>query len=148
MLLHIIKQILPSISRDTLRSSRTLDRENINSCPIHTTKPPIPAPITKHQQTNTLIRFYPIHGIPQSTQLSYFCIRMKKTLANTALRQRVKVNGLVASDISSKLLEMGFYEGQEVEVLFKAPFGDPIAVNVGGYVLSLRLNEACLVEVQ
>jgi Fe2+ transport system protein FeoA len=42
---------------------------------------------------------------------------------------------------------MGLYQGQEVEVLFKAPFGDPIAVNINGYVLSLRLNEACLVEV-
>lgn len=72
---------------------------------------------------------------------------LKKTLANIAPRQKVKVNGLVASDISSKLLEMGLYTGQDVEVLFKAPFGDPIAVNVGGYVLSLRLNEACLVEV-
>lgn len=58
------------------------------------------------------------------------------------------VQRLAASDISSKLLEMGFYKGQEVEVLFKAPFGDPIAVNVGGYVLSLRLDEACLVTIE
>jgi Fe2+ transport system protein FeoA len=42
---------------------------------------------------------------------------------------------------------MGLYVGQEVEILFSAPFGDPIAVNVGGYVLSLRLNEAALIEV-
>jgi Fe2+ transport system protein FeoA len=70
-----------------------------------------------------------------------------KTLANTVKGQKVKVNRLVHSDISSKLLEMGLYNGQDVEVLFKAPFGDPIAVNVGGYVLSLRLAEANLVEV-
>lgn len=60
----------------------------------------------------------------------------------------MKVQGLAPSDISSKLLEMGLYDGQEVEVLFKAPFGDPIAVNVGGYVLSLRLAEAAMVEVR
>jgi ferrous iron transport protein A len=70
-----------------------------------------------------------------------------QTLATIGLGKSVHVNQLVSSDISCKLLEMGLYVGQEVEVLFKAPFGDPIAVNVGGYVLSLRLDEAQLVEV-
>lgn len=82
----------------------------------------------------------------------YFCIpiefTLKQTLANSDKGKKLKVRRLVHSDISSKLLEMGLYDGQEVEVLFKAPFGDPIAVNVGGYVLSLRLAEARLVEVQ
>lgn len=73
--------------------------------------------------------------------------KLGQTLANIALGDKVKVNKLICSDISAKLLEMGLYHGQEVEVLFKAPFGDPIAVNIGGYVLSLRLNEARLVEV-
>ena len=73
--------------------------------------------------------------------------KLKQTLANTALGNRVKVNKLIVSEISSKLLEMGLYHGQEVEVIFKAPFGDPIAVNINGYILSLRLNEARLVEV-
>ena len=70
------------------------------------------------------------------------------TLANTLKGKKVKVIKLLNSEISSKLLEMGLYDGQDVEVLFKAPFGDPIAVNIGGYVLSLRLDEAKLVEVQ
>lgn len=73
---------------------------------------------------------------------------MKKTLADTTIGELVRVNALIPSPVSSKLLEMGFYIGQEVEILFKAPFGDPIAVNVGGYVLSLRLNEANLVVVE
>lgn len=42
---------------------------------------------------------------------------------------------------------MGFYEGKEVEMLYKAPLGDPIAVRVGDYVLSMRKNEAMLIEV-
>lgn len=70
------------------------------------------------------------------------------TLANVIEGKKVKVIKLLNSEISSKLLEMGLYNGQEVEVMFKAPFGDPIAVNIGGYVLSLRLDEAKLVEVQ
>lgn len=73
---------------------------------------------------------------------------LKKTLADVSIGELVKVNALTQSPVSSKLLEMGLYIGQEVEILFKAPFGDPIAVNVGGYMLSLRLNEANLVIVE
>lgn len=75
-------------------------------------------------------------------------INLKKTLADISIGESVKVNELTQSPVSSKLLEMGLYIGQEVEILFKAPFGDPIAVNVGGYMLSLRLDEANLVIVE
>lgn len=55
---------------------------------------------------------------------------------------------MLPSVLSSKLLEMGFYPGKEVEVLYKAPFGDPIAVRVGDYTLSMRKSEAMLVELE
>ena len=51
------------------------------------------------------------------------------------------------SALKPKLLEMGIYSGKHVEVLFRAPFGGPIAVNIEGYVLSMRLDEANLIEV-
>ncbi|MBP6459812.1 MAG: ferrous iron transport protein A [Crocinitomicaceae bacterium] len=70
-----------------------------------------------------------------------------QTLATVQKGKRFSVQQVINSTITAKLVEMGLYVGQEVEVLFKAPFGDPIAVNVGGYVLSLRLNEASLIEV-
>lgn len=57
------------------------------------------------------------------------------------------VKHLKKGSLTTKLLEMGLVEGQQVEVLFKAPFGDPIAVSVGDYVLSLRLDEAEWIEV-
>ncbi len=47
--------------------------------------------------------------------------------------------------LRSQLIEMGFYEGKKIKLLYRAPLGDPIAVDVDGYVLSLRLNEARLV---
>jgi len=72
---------------------------------------------------------------------------MVQTLATSKRGTLLHVQAVQHSPISVKLIEMGLYVGQEVEVLFKAPFGDPIAVNVGGYVLSLRLNEAALIEV-
>ena len=52
-----------------------------------------------------------------------------------------------SNQLMGKLAEMGLYPGKEVKVLYKAPFGDPIAVDVGGYVLSLRKYEASLVQV-
>jgi ferrous iron transport protein A len=69
------------------------------------------------------------------------------TLADLPLEKRTIVTAIKESAIRPKLLEMGIYAGKSVEVLFKAPFGDPIAVNVDGYVLSMRLNEAQLIEV-
>ncbi len=72
---------------------------------------------------------------------------MKQTLATSKRGNVLHVQCVQQSAISAKLIEMGLYVGQEVEILFRAPFGDPIAVNVGGYVLSLRLNEAALIEV-
>ncbi len=43
---------------------------------------------------------------------------------------------------------MGVIEGKRLTVLYRAPLGDPLAVDVGGYVLSLRLDEAGLVDVE
>ncbi|MGK5089617.1 FeoA family protein [Bdellovibrionota bacterium FG-2] len=52
------------------------------------------------------------------------------------------------ADIIRRLLEMGFLEGSDVEILHEAPFSlDPIAVRVRGAVLALRRSEANLVEV-
>lgn len=70
-----------------------------------------------------------------------------KTLAEAPLQTSAFVTGISESDLRPKLLEMGLYAGKEVRVLFKAPFGDPIAVDVDGYVLSMRLDEAKLVQI-
>ncbi|NIJ52053.1 FeoA family protein [Dyadobacter arcticus] len=51
--------------------------------------------------------------------------------------------------MSLKLLEMGCLPGCEVRLDAVAPFGDPICINVGGcYSLSLRLNEASVIELE
>lgn len=50
--------------------------------------------------------------------------------------------------LAPKLIEMGLYPGKQVTLLFTAPFGDPIAVDVEGYTLSLRRAEASLVELE
>tara|TARA_X000001036_G_C20597590_1_gene773577 strand:- start:899 stop:1117 length:219 start_codon:yes stop_codon:yes gene_type:complete len=49
--------------------------------------------------------------------------------------------------LATKLVDMGLFSGKEVKLLFKAPFGDPIAIDVQGYTLSLRKEEAALISV-
>ncbi len=49
--------------------------------------------------------------------------------------------------LSYRLLEMGFIRGAEVEVLRRAPLGDPLQVRVGDFDISLRGTEARLIDV-
>ena len=46
-----------------------------------------------------------------------------------------------------RIVEMGFIKGKVVEVLNRAPLGDPIEYSVMGYNVSLRLSEAEKIEV-
>ena len=48
----------------------------------------------------------------------------------------------------TKLIDMGLFPGKEIRLLFKAPFGDPIAIDVQGYTLSLRREEAALISIE
>ena len=47
-----------------------------------------------------------------------------------------------------RLHEMGFDEGVDVEVLHKAPLGDPIALRVGNMMIAIRRAEAALIGVE
>jgi Fe2+ transport system protein FeoA len=42
---------------------------------------------------------------------------------------------------------MGLIPGQHIMILYRAPLGDPMAIEVGDYVLSLRNSEASLIRV-
>ena len=54
-----------------------------------------------------------------------------------------------SNEIFLKLMEMGCVPGERILMEQVAPLGDPISVNVSGYHLSLRINEAehILVEI-
>jgi Fe2+ transport system protein FeoA len=51
------------------------------------------------------------------------------------------------SDLRRRLLEMGFCNGATVEVVRRAPMGDPIEFKLRGYHLSLRSDQAKCVNV-
>lgn len=47
-----------------------------------------------------------------------------------------------------RLMEMGLVKGVKVEVLKRAPLGDPVEYKLLGYHLSMRKSEASLIEVE
>ena len=51
-------------------------------------------------------------------------------------------------EMSVKLMEMGCLPGEEITIARIAPLGDPIAINVSGYQLSLRKFEASTIILQ
>lgn len=73
---------------------------------------------------------------------------MIKTLSSILPGQLVKISSIHDSALKPKLMEMGLIKGKEIKVLFRAPLGDPIAIDVHGYILSLRLDEAGLIQVE
>jgi ferrous iron transport protein A len=57
-------------------------------------------------------------------------------------------HGLTATELERRLLELGFVEGAEVEVLHEGPLGrDPIAVRLNDTTIALRRREAMAVFV-
>ena len=57
----------------------------------------------------------------------------------------VKVMGRGA--FRKRIIEMGFIRGKEVDVIQNAPLKDPIHYRVMGYDVSLRRNDAAMIEV-
>ncbi|MFO0840324.1 MAG: FeoA domain-containing protein [Phycisphaerae bacterium] len=64
-------------------------------------------------------------------------------LAKTVRVRRVRSQG----PLSYRLMELGLVEGAQVQVVGRAPLGDPLRVRLGDYELSLRAGEAELVDV-
>jgi len=70
-----------------------------------------------------------------------------KTLAELKKGQIAVIESLSKSEFSMKLMEMGCIPGETICLEKIAPLGDPIAISVSGYMLSLRKAEASTVKV-
>lgn len=70
---------------------------------------------------------------------------LKTAKPNETLRV-VKITGSGA--IKRRIMDMGITRGVEIYVRKVAPLGDPIEVTVRGYELSLRRNDAEIIEVE
>ena len=72
-----------------------------------------------------------------------------KTLGDVPVHTTVKVvkiNGEGA--FRRRIMDMGITKNSEIYVRKVAPLGDPVEINVRGYELSIRKEEAAVVEVQ
>ena len=72
-----------------------------------------------------------------------------KTLKQAKVGETVKVLKLQGEGaLKRRIMDMGITKGVEVYVRKVAPLGDPIEIKVRGYELSLRKNDAELIEVE
>ncbi|MCI8920201.1 MAG: ferrous iron transport protein A [Eubacterium sp.] len=71
------------------------------------------------------------------------------TLKETAVGQSVTVIRLTGEGpVKRRIMDMGITKGVTVFVRRVAPFGDPVEVTVRGYELSLRREDAQMIEVE
>ncbi len=59
-----------------------------------------------------------------------------------------QIRSLGNHPVANKLLEMGCLPGERLKVRRIAPFGDPMAIQILGYELALRRDEAEAIEVE
>ncbi|RYE27788.1 MAG: ferrous iron transport protein A [Sphingobacteriaceae bacterium] len=70
------------------------------------------------------------------------------TLSQLAVGKKGIIKEFTDLEMSVKLMEMGCLPGEEISIQRVAPLGDPIAINVSGYQLSLRKREASTIILQ
>ena len=71
------------------------------------------------------------------------------TLKEVAIGSSAKVVKLHGEGaVKRRILDMGITKGVEVYVRKVAPLGDPIEVTVRGYELSIRKDDAAMIEVE
>ena len=81
-------------------------------------------------------------------------VELGEATAGTALDQipigcSVRVHSVVGEDpIARRLGELGIRAGVEIEVLKRAPLGDPTLFELCGYQLCLRRSESARIRVQ
>jgi len=75
---------------------------------------------------------------------------MAKKIADMAVGDRGRVAGFEkgTAKYRQKLLAMGLIKGTEFTLSRVAPMGDPVEIQVRGYNLSLRKNEAAALCVE
>ena len=74
-------------------------------------------------------------------------VKSLKNLAELKIGQSAIIDSFTDKEMALKLLEMGCTPGEIVKLDRIAPLGDPIAISVAGYLLSLRKSEASTVLV-
>lgn len=69
-------------------------------------------------------------------------------LSQLKIGQTAEIISFERDDLKLRFYEMGCLPGEVVTLELVAPLGDPIAINIAGYLLSLRKQEAQNIIVQ
>lgn len=70
------------------------------------------------------------------------------SLATAALAKPVQITGVRGnSPLSCRLMELGFVAGVEACIVGAAPLGDPLQIRLGDSKLSIRRDEAALIDI-
>ena len=72
----------------------------------------------------------------------------EKLLSDLRIGEQGIIKHFIDDFIALKLMEMGCLPGEQVILERLAPMGDPSAISVSGYSLSLRKSEAAKVVIQ
>ncbi len=70
-----------------------------------------------------------------------------RTLAELKIGESAIIQRFTDDLLSLKLIEMGCLPGEQVRLQHIAPLGCPVAIEVSGYLLSMRKSEAATVVV-
>lgn len=71
------------------------------------------------------------------------------TLKQAKVGETVKVVKLTGQGaVKRRIMDMGITKGVEIFIRKVAPLGDPVEVTVRGYELSLRKDDASMIEVE
>ncbi|MGI6205913.1 MAG: FeoA family protein [Anaerovoracaceae bacterium] len=74
---------------------------------------------------------------------------MSRTLRDVNVGETVSVVKLNGSGpVKRRIMDMGLTKGTEIYVRKVAPLGDPVELTVRGYELSVRKDDAGLIEVR
>ena len=72
-----------------------------------------------------------------------------KTLKQAKVGETVKVVKLTGQGaVQRRIMDMGITKGVEIFIRKVATLGDPVEVTVRGYELSLRKDDAAMIEVE
>lgn len=72
-----------------------------------------------------------------------------KTLRDVAVGERAKVIRIHGEGkVKRRIMDMGITKGTEIYVRKVAPLGDPVEITVRGYELSLRKDDADILEME
>ncbi len=72
-----------------------------------------------------------------------------RTLKDIKVKDTCKVLKLHGEGaVKRRIMDMGITKGVEIYVRKVAPLGDPMELNVRGYELSIRRNDAKMIEVE